>query len=264
MPMVKAGTQLIFYAHVPKCGGSSVSKYLSDRFGPVAFNDKRHLRYDPQSQWTRSSPQHLDAKNLARLFPPGFLDAVFTIVRHPVGRLISAYHFQLEYEGRIPSQGGFSDWLAELPGRLAEDPFIYDNHFRPMSDFVPKGAKVFHLEHGLDALVPWFDEMTGTQAPPRAIPVTNKRGRSIGRRAPPLVTPTDREVEQIIKLYAEDFRRFGYEADSRMPLAPPPVLSAELVSQRDAERAERARRSRRSVRRMVRKIGLHRPAWLRR
>ena len=264
MPIFKAGAQLVFYAHVPKCGGSSVSQYLSQRFGPVAFNDKHHLRHDPKTQWTRSSPQHVDARSLARLFPPGFFDAVFTIVRHPVGRLISAYHFQMEYEGRILSRGGFSEWLSELPELIAEDPFIYDGHVRSMSDFVPKGAKVFHVEHGLDALVPWFDALTGTEAAPRAVPMANKRGRSLGAKAPPLVTPTPRELEQIAKLYAEDFRRFGYDIDCRKPLAPPPVLSADLLSQRDAERAEKARRARWSMRRLARKAGLKSPSWMRR
>ncbi len=59
---------------------------------------------------------------------------------------------------------------------MEEQPFLYDNHLRPMNEMVPEGAKLFYLEHGLDALVPWFDEVTGGKAGPRAVPHTNKRG----------------------------------------------------------------------------------------
>jgi hypothetical protein len=94
MPIFKAGGKLVYYAHVPKCGGSAVGWYLTERFGPIAFEDRNHTRHDAKTQWSRTSPQHIDRVSLGRLFPEGFFDAAFTIVRHPVARLVSAYHFQ--------------------------------------------------------------------------------------------------------------------------------------------------------------------------
>ena len=158
MPIFRAGEKLVYYAHVPKCGGSAVGWYLDERFGPLAFTDRRHTAQPAAARWSRTSPQHIDRGSLARLFPQGFFDAVFTIVRHPVARIVSAYHFQLEVEASIPQDTGFSDWLADLEEQLEEDPFAFDNHVRPMSDIVPEGAQVFHMEHGLDALVGWFDD----------------------------------------------------------------------------------------------------------
>ena len=168
MPIFKAGGKLVLYAHVPKCGGSAVAWYLAQRFGPIAFHDNFHTRHDPRTLWSKTSPQHIDRGSLARLFPDGFFDAAFTIVRHPVARLVSAYHFQLEVEKSVPLTTGFSEWLEDLAELRSENPFAFDNHVRPMTEIVPDGATVFHMEHGLDALVPWFDALTGAASAPRA------------------------------------------------------------------------------------------------
>ena len=235
MPIFKAGSKLVLYSHVPKCGGSAVSWYLQERFGQVAFHDSRHTRHDPASLWSRTSPQHIDSESLDRLFPAGFFDAVFTIVRHPVARLVSAYHFQLEVEQIVSTRVSFSDWLADLTERRAEDPFIYDNHVRPMAEIVPQGAKVFHMEHGLDALVPWFDRLTGGKDGPRAVPRINEQGAYTGKgKSLPKATPTDADLELITRLYGEDFARFGYRIGEKAPDCPPPTLTAQQIAERDA------------------------------
>lgn len=235
MPIFKAGGQLVLYAHVPKCGGSAVSWYLNQRFGQVAFNDSRHTSQPPKARWSRTSPQHIDRDSLGRLFPDGFFDAMFTIVRHPVARLVSAYHFQLEVESSLPQSTGFSEWLADLEERMAEDPFVFDNHVRPMTQIVPEGAHVFYMEHGLDALVPWFDRLTGGKDGPRAVPRINEQGAYTGKgKSLPKATPTDADLELITRLYGEDFARFGYRIGEKAPDCPPPTLTAQQIAERDA------------------------------
>lgn len=235
MPIFKTGPKLIYYAHVPKCGGSSVAWYLRKRFGEVAFSDSRFTAHPPAGVWSRSSPQHIDALSLSRLFPPGFFDASFTIVRHPVARLVSAYHFQVEVEKSISVAVEFSDWLGDLAELREENPFLYDNHVRPMSEIVPEGAQVFHMEHGLDALIPWCDAVTGTADGPRAIPRINEKGAYAGGAAP-RVTPTASDIARITDLYAVDFERFQYDPeDQRGCGAPAPVLDAAFIAARDAE-----------------------------
>jgi hypothetical protein len=233
MPLFKADEKLIFYAHVPKCGGSAVSWYLGERFGAVAFNDSAHTRQPAARRWTRTSPQHVDAVSLSRLFPEGFFDAVFTIVRHPVPRLVSAYQFQLDVEKSIPESTSFSDWLADVEERLEEDPFVFDNHVRPMDDIVPAGAQVFHMEHGLDGLVGWFDALTGRRDAPRALPRINEQGQYTGTRSEK-ARPSEADLARIARLYAADFARFGYRPEDAAPAAAAPTLSAAALAERDA------------------------------
>lgn len=233
MPLFRVENGLVYYAHVPKCGGLAVSWYLAERFGAIAFQDKAHLATPPAARWSRTSPQHIDRDSLARLFPEGFFDAVFTIVRHPVARMVSAYHFQREVEGVIPESTGFGEWLEDLAELRAEDPFVHDNHVRPMAEIVPDRAEVFHMEHGLDALVPWLDGLTGRTDGPRAIPRINERG-SLRKTAGDRVTPGDADLERIATLYAEDFRRFGYRPDRPAPETPAPRLTTAQIAERDA------------------------------
>lgn len=234
MPIIRAGSRLVFYAHVPKCGGSAVQDYLHARFGALGFEDRQHLAQPPVRRWTATSPQHVDVASLNRLFPAGFFDAVFTIVRHPVARLVSAYHFQLEVEKTISPDLGFSAWLAQIAESRDTAPFAHDNHTRPMTELVPGGAQVFHLEHGLDALVPWLDAITGETTGPRAVGHSNARGAHGGGSGARAV-PGPADLALITRLYGDDFTRFGYEPDRRAPLAPAPILSPEIVAARDAE-----------------------------
>ena len=255
MPIFKAGAKLVYYAHVPKCGGSAVGWYLNERFGPIAFEDKSQTRHDAKTLWNRTSPQHIDRVSLARLFPESFFDAVFTIVRHPVARLVSAYHFQLEVEKIIPASTSFSDWLEDLADRRRDDPFIFDNHVRPMTEIVPEGATVFYMEHGLDPLVPWFDALTGTTVAPRALPRINERGNHTAAAAP-RAEPSDWDMKRILEIYGEDFSRFGYEPGRKEPLATAPVLSAELIAERDAALKAFNSPVAKFTRKLTRRIGL--------
>lgn len=256
MPFFKAGSKLVYYAHVPKCGGSAVERYIHGRCGEIAFLDNAYMSVPRASRWSRTSPQHIDRASLARLIPASFFDMSFTIVRHPVARIVSAFHFQLEVERTIPADTRFSYWLEELRDILGEDGFVYDNHLLPMNDIVPEGAAVFHLEHGLDGLVPWFDGLLGNTAAPRAVPHVNARGAYRGSGGGEKVQPDAQDLELIADLYAADFARFGYRLDDRMPAAPAPVLSEALIAERDAELRAAARAPREIAKRLARKIGL--------
>ncbi len=68
MPIIRADSKLIFFAHVPKCGGSAVQTYLNNRFGPLAFEDRRFLSVPERKRWSKTSPQHVDVETLNRMF----------------------------------------------------------------------------------------------------------------------------------------------------------------------------------------------------
>lgn len=230
MPFFKTGSKLVYYAHVPKCGGSAVEHFIEGRAGRMALVDTQYMSLPEDVRWSKTSPQHINVAALARLIPLDFFDTSFTIVRHPVARVVSAYHFQMEQEKSISTRVAFSDWLEDLPEILAERPYAYDNHLASMDEIVPPGAHVFHLEHGLDALVPWFDALLGNKAAPRAVHRVNERKTGAEK-----IAPSDADLKRIEVLYAADFERFGYVLGEKMPKAPAPELSADLIAERDQE-----------------------------
>lgn len=249
MPFFKTGEEFVYYAHVPKCGGSAIAYYLQDRFGELGFYDNAyHKRRHEGTTWTRTSPQHVDARTLASVLPASFFARMFAVVRHPVPRTVSTYHFQSEVEGRIPEGVSFSEWLRDLEAS-GFGLYEYDNHVLPMNRLVPEGAQIFHLEHGLDALVAWLDLTTGAAAGPRVIMPENARGaltKGVGAKA----RPTPEDVARIGRIYAEDFARFGYRPEDAAPLAPAPEMTPAFVAAR-----ERAfRRMQHPARRLARRV----------
>lgn len=232
MPFFKAADKLVYYAHVPKCGGSAIAYYLEDRFGMLGFYDNSfHKKLSQKTAWTATSPQHVDAGTLESMIPFGFFDAMFAVVRHPVPRTVSTYHFQREVEGRIPADLSFSDWLSTLE-RDGFDLFKYDNHVLPMTLLVPEGATIFHLEHGLDPLVVWLDLMTGQKTGPRVIMPENARGALVAVKSEKVV-PTVADIACIGRIYADDFTRFGYRPDQPAPMTPAPILTAAFMAERN-------------------------------
>ena len=253
MPLFRTEQKLVYYAHVPKCGGSAIASYLQDRFGTLglydnAFHKKRH----EGTNWTRTSPQHVDAAVLRTILPTALVDEMFAVVRHPVPRTVSTFHFQQEVEGRIAEGVSFAEWLRELEAS-GFGLYDYDNHVLPMNRLVPEGAQVFYLEHGLDALVAWLDHLAGGQTGPRVIMPQNARGALTGVKAAKVV-PTPEDVARIGRIYAEDFARFDYRPDEAAPLAPAPEMTSDFLAARARELQRAQRPTVRLLRRLRRRL----------
>lgn len=222
MPLIRTGRGVLYFAHVPKCAGTAVEEYLTRRFGLRlrGLLDSAHMNVPAAQRWSRSSPQHIEAQSLARLFPDGFFEHVFALVRHPARRLRSVYLHQRDIEGRIDPAEDFATWLRALPERRKENPWYLDNHARLMNDLVPGGCTVFRLEDGLDQVVNWLDQRMGNQNGPRGIDRAHSyqdRLTQAGKtpRGPaPVITAGD--LEFIHQLDRADYARFGYAVD---PLA---------------------------------------------
>lgn len=208
MPIFRIGQQLHYYAHIPKCGGSSVEQYLSDRFGALGFYNRQFhaVRTEPE-RWSKTSAQHVDWATLTSLVPEAWIASAFTVVRHPVARAVSSFQFQRDVEGLIGADETFDDWFSRWVDERSARLYAFDNHLRPQSDIAPAWATVFPLEAGLDALVPYLDGLAGDEGGARSIPFTNKsKGDHAGARP----VPSERTLRLIGEVYAEDFRRYGY------------------------------------------------------
>ena len=216
MPIIRTGRGVLYFAHVPKCAGTAVEEYLICRFGLRlrALLDPGHMNVPAAQRWSRCSPQHIEAQSLARLFPDGFFEHMFTLVRHPARRLRSVYLHQRDIEGLIDPAEDFATWLRALPERRKENPWYLDNHARLVNDLVPEGCTVFRLEDGLHPVVDWLDQRMGNQNGPRGIARSHSyqdRLTQTGKRPrgpAPEITAAD--LDFIYQLDRVDYARFGY------------------------------------------------------
>ncbi len=212
MPIFRIGDKLHYYAHVPKCAGTSVEHYLARRFGSLAFLNTRYLSDPAPQRWTKSSPQHLSLDAFRKLVPEDWIASSFAVVRHPLKRLVSAFQFQVEVEKTVAPLWTIDEWFDDWLKRKDAEPFLYDNHIRPMADLVPADAAYFQMEAGLDPVVAHLDRLAENTGGERTIAAENVRKKKMAGDADRL-TPSPDTLARIADYYAEDFRRFGYAID---------------------------------------------------
>lgn len=227
MPLFRINNDLHYFAHVPKCGGTSIEIYLAERFGPIALRDLNRFKLPPNLRWSRTSPQHVPAETLPGLIPADWIASSFAVVRNPVRRAISSFYYARDKNRHLPLAIEFNAWFQEAARWIPEDPFRLDGHFAAQTSFVPDGARIFRLEDGLEPLVPYLDGLAGNSDGPRSMPVVNV-GRWRSEEEPPELS--DQTLALLHQVYAADFARFGYPAPLRpgeaAALPDLPVLSA--------------------------------------
>lgn len=219
MPSLVLDHRLIWFAHCPKVGGTSVEAAMVARWGKRVG----HLHWGWDLWWMRggwraadppNSPQHLIWEDaLPRL--PRRPDAVFALVRDPAARMTSEYRWQRQGRrgtklGRALSYLPFSLWLRVMLAMARLNPYAYDNHLRPQSDFIPQEAAVFRLEDGLAPALAWLADAAGgalAETPPHHLST---------RRTKIVLRPGDRR--RIGAAFQTDYTRFGYP----VPTGPAP------------------------------------------
>ncbi|WP_299694759.1 sulfotransferase family 2 domain-containing protein [uncultured Tateyamaria sp.] len=209
MPVVRARDKWLYFAHVPKCAGTAIERYLETRFGPLGLRDPSYGFRDPAEAWSLTPPQHMPEAVRRELLPDALFDGIFATVRHPVTRLRSAFLFQRDVGHALPPKMSFQRWVETVPRSVALGPYTLHGHLRPMVEFVPENAEVFRMEDGLDAVVGWIDAVTGLEDGPREIAPANVLADRIGD-TPEAVHLTPRVLDTVAMLYAADFERFGY------------------------------------------------------
>lgn len=212
MPVIKYKDVLLHFAHIPKCGGTSVERYVQGlNCVSMAFIDERYVSHAPDQHWNISSPQHVDGESFARLFPMDFFTAFFAIVRDPMSRLESAYKFQRTRERRI-GDVSFDTFVKTSLRKNYLTRGWMDNHFFPQSGFFYPSAnyQVFKLEeNGVAFAKEFIDHALFGNAAGRNIAHTNRAGSKTGIPAEDLELSTE-GLELAQELYAMDFDNFNY------------------------------------------------------
>jgi hypothetical protein len=208
MPIFRINDKLHYFAHVPKCGGTSVDAYLTARFGSLGLSEgPRPAKIAAADRWSRSSAAHIPVAALFRFWPRDWLQSSFAVVRHPVRRLISVYFFARDVTRTVPQGMDFDGWCQEVLPGIADDPYRFDGHLLPQVAFIPKDSAIFRLEDGLDPVIPYLDGLAGNSDGPRAVPAANVGSWRAGEAAP---TPSPETLALIAAVYAQDFAGFGY------------------------------------------------------
>lgn len=199
MPLVFAGAKRLFFAHVPKAGGTSVEHYLHRRFGHLALADRRRC-YSRGGTGLIVPPNHLAVDDLEEFLPPE-LDYAFAVVRHPMDRILSEYRYQRG--SSTLSRFSFSTWLRIMIECVKREPRMYENHIRPQSDLVPAFADAFKLENGCGEIIQKIDDLLGSSAPDLDIPHLNESRKTN-------VKLTREDVLAVRDFYSVDYARFSY------------------------------------------------------
>jgi hypothetical protein len=153
MPIYRIKSQIILFIHVPKCAGTSIESMLlaqPDCEGQGMYEmGKGNLMLAAGL----CSPQHYHAEMLRHVLNFANIDFCFAICRHPLQRLLSEHSMQMaKYPG---TSSDFCGWYSEMRERRSQDPFCFDNHLRPMKEFLLPRTYLYGLELGLEVI--WSD-----------------------------------------------------------------------------------------------------------
>ena len=134
-------TRRIAFFHPPKCGGTSVRKWLASAFGrpagldPIAAEAAAHnigvaaatereaiLAYFIQRGDTRFISGHFAYSRRAFVHHEDEFDLI-TILRNPLSRTLSRFYFRGDQQDHFPIEGELSDWLLTDHAKAAATVF---------------------------------------------------------------------------------------------------------------------------------------------
>jgi hypothetical protein len=212
MPIFRSQGKLFYFAHIPKCGGTSVEAYLSDAFGSMGLKNSTFYNESAAPRWTKSSPQHVLWTQLSPMMPADLFDASFAIVRHPTARIVSAYN-SFVADGVIRWHT-FDSWLDSIVDDVTPRPYVFDQHGCRQVDFLPPDTMHFKLENRLADFLEFAVSTLGANAD-LAIPHLNiTKTTDPNLKKSPMTTA---QADRIHQIYAADYVRFDYDYDIKFP-----------------------------------------------
>ena len=196
MPIFFKNDKKVFFIHIPKCGGTSIEKYLSAASGGIEF-----FSHDIH-KGLRCTPQHIDRTLIHSLFFQGTNDFKYiAVVRHPLLRIISEY---FHANRNLDKPSNFDQWLAKILKKAKHNLYLRDNHLRNQVDFLVEEAVVFHFENGLTKPIEFSLNALNISVSIDSIPHEKKYKKTN-------ITISKKSIQMINHFYKKDFDFFGYK-----------------------------------------------------
>jgi hypothetical protein len=212
MPVFYRDNLKVLYIHVPKTGGTAIELFFSDNGFSTAYLD-RGQSLSTLNPVRCSSPQHMEAAILSKLFKLSSFDYVFMTVRDPIARILSEYKVHIIHlQHNIPDVNA---WVRDSLIRYNDDPYMFDNHIRPQTEFWLPGADVFKQEDGFGpGWVEAISRRIAYEFRNRTVEIAMKFAGPDAARE----NLTEESIASLRRFYRLDYAMFGY---------PEPVLSTE-------------------------------------
>lgn len=204
MPIFVNGSGVrVFYAHVPKTGGTYVEDFFrKNGFSVKLWNGK------PVESGLLITPQHFHRSLFEEFVNFDMMRWSFITVRHPLDRLIS------EYRSTYASHKlEFADYLATAHEKLQVQRNWRDNHLRPQVEFMHPALEVMKNEDRFDAK--WAKVVAKKAGFELQVKTVNRRRHT--KVTIPLsfdASHLDQAQEFCMTHYAEDFTAFDYKMDA--------------------------------------------------
>lgn len=196
----------VFFAHVPKTGGT----YIEDLFRQNGY--ERHF-WDgyPHLLGRTCSPQHYHAAFFAPLLDLENMDFGFMTVRNPIDRLLSEYRHQAKFPKDGPDIAPLRVWLENMATAMWATPLMMDNHMRPQVDFYHSTLKVFRQEDGFGRK--WAKGVNREyELGFKKYDVARRRNTS-NEQAPLTISERDALIDFCKTQYKSDFEFFKYRPE---------------------------------------------------
>lgn len=207
MPVFLKEDHKVLYVHVPKTGGTTIERAFKDAGWTVLLRETSNTH--PRLHKLRTtSPQHYQASLLAETLHLDKFTFTFMTTREPLSRFRSEYLMR-NHESPTLTEEAVDSWAERTFERYAANPYVYDNHIRPQSEFVLDSALVYQLEDGLDSLLSELN----TRIADAGLPTTADRRLTSAKRAGARSedVPISASLEARLRdFYRDDFKSFGY------------------------------------------------------
>ena len=191
MTLFRANGRSLYFAHIPKTGGSSLGTTIHKSGAKRALHHKSNLEF------TKAPMQHMHAYLYTRLIPKEFCDYTIAVVRDPAKRMMSEYKYQIALER---TSDPFDAWLDQMLSDFERDPFCHQNHIRPQHEFIAPRTKVFRFEDGLEKPLNFAcDKLKLKPAEMNSL-----------KRSKTSFEPSAEALAKIRAFYARDYDLFGY------------------------------------------------------